>query len=481
MVFPKKSISLHLFFLPVISGWLESTMKTARYLVALLWLLTAIPLMAQQMSVREFVREKRAARKAHAVQLDKRQAVLDLRTNESGFLFSMGAEKFTPEEADGYVRLLLPHKCTYLTIAHPDYGQISWKIPGKGLKKKKYYSADLITNSLDKEYKPGKQWAVFQINPANAVLYVDSGFYRTRNGFVQVYLPLGKHTYRAEAPFYQPVEGEVELDEEEREVTQVNLQPFYAMLHVYTAIPEAEIRIDGKRVGQTGTQVARLAPGRYHLTVTHEQVCYYNGMVTLGASQRKRIDLRETDFEPYPYWNEEELLLATANHLATAAEDAEPIKPAQQADLLDALEPDTARVRIEAFDEQTEIWVNREKVADGSWEESLAPGRYAINTRKEGVESKTRMIEIGSQPEVNLKTGAPSADYGRINLSSNVVDAEVYLNGVPVGHTPCILSDLPAESMQEILLVKKGYREAYKRVRIKGNDMLNLELKMKRR
>ena len=62
MVFPKKSISLHLFFLPVISGWLESTMKTARYLVALLWLLTAIPLMAQQMSVREFVREKRAAR-----------------------------------------------------------------------------------------------------------------------------------------------------------------------------------------------------------------------------------------------------------------------------------------------------------------------------------------------------------------------------------------------------------------------------------
>src|SRR5574344_919829 len=99
MVFPKKSISLHLFFLPVISGWLESTMKTARYLVALLWLLTAIPLMAQQMSVREFVCEKRAARKAHAVQLDKRQAVLDLRTNESGFLFSMGAEKFTPEEA----------------------------------------------------------------------------------------------------------------------------------------------------------------------------------------------------------------------------------------------------------------------------------------------------------------------------------------------------------------------------------------------
>ena len=173
--------------------------------------------------------------------------------------------------------------------------------------------------------------------------------------------------------------------------------------------------------------------------------------------------------------------MAPANQLANADEDAEPITPDQQADLLDALEPDTARVRIEALDEQTEIWVNREKVADGSWEESLAPGRYAINTRKEGVESKTRMIEIGSQPEVNLKTGAPSADYGRINLSSNVVDAEVYLNGVPVGHTPCILSDLPAESMQEILLVKKGYREAYKRVRIKGNDMLNLELKMKRR
>ncbi|MGM9759182.1 MAG: PEGA domain-containing protein [Parabacteroides sp.] len=454
--------------------------KTAIHLIGMLWLFTAFPLMAQQMSVREFVREKRATLKANAVKPDKQQAVFDLRTNEKGFTFSISQQPVTAEEGEGWVRLKLPHKSTYLTIAHPDYGQITWKVPGKPLKKKHYYTADLFTQSPEKEYKPDKQWAVFHVNPQNAILYVDSGFYRTRDGKVQVYLPLGKHSYRAESPFYRSEEGEMELQEEERTEITIDLQPFYAMLLVYTAVPQSEIRLDGKLVGHTEAQVERLAPGRYHLTVARDHICYYNGMVSVGASQRKRVDLRETQFESYPYWDEAELALVPPSSKADD-DDSELITPDLQSDLLDALEPDTARVHIEAFDDSTEIWINREKVAEGRWEESLAPGRYAVSTRKGDTESQTHIIEVGAEPEINLKTGAPSADYGMINLSSNVVDAEVYLNGVPVGYTPCILRQLPANSMQEIMLVKRGYKEAYKQVRMKGNDMLNIELKMKKR
>ena len=137
-----------------------------------------------------------------------------------------------------------------------------------------------------------------------------------------------------------------------------------------------------------------------------------------------------------------------------------------------------SEVSIHAFDEETEIWLNREKVGVGHWDGVLSPGFYAISTRKKGLESKTFYcwVEAGEKMELNM--ASPQADYGMLNVSCNKVDAEVFLNGLPVGKTPCILYYLPVGHTYEVCLFKNGKR-AEKKILLKGNDMVHVHLKLK--
>lgn len=48
-----------------------------------------------------------------------------------------------------------------------------------------------------------------------------------------------------------------------------------------------------------------------------------------------------------------------------------------------------ADVHITAFDADTEIWLNRERLGQGEWRGNLAPGFYAVSSRKEGLDSRT--------------------------------------------------------------------------------------------
>lgn len=80
---------------------------------------------------------------------------------------------------------------------------IVWKIPGKGLKKKKRYRAYLYTEDPKKEFKPDKQWVVFRIRPEHAIVFVDSTVQLMQDGLLQLYLPVGQHTYQVISPFYE--------------------------------------------------------------------------------------------------------------------------------------------------------------------------------------------------------------------------------------------------------------------------------------
>ena len=75
----------------------------------------------------------------------------------------------------------------------------------------------------------------------------------------------------------------------------------------------------------------------------------------------------------------------------------------------------------------------------------------------------------------------PYAKYGRLNVSSNVVDAEVWLDGISVGKTPCILPPLSTYKKYTIKLTKEGYKEVKATVSLKDNDMQNLHLILKKK
>ena len=290
------------------------------------------------------------------------------------------------------------------------------------------------------------------------------------NGVVQAYLPLGKHSFKVESPFYETQEDTLCLKENRRLERQVHLQPSYSFLTVNSHIPYAEIRLDGELIGIQEAQSKRLLPGTYLLTVQKDSLLFYQEPIQLDMAERKSIDLKKILH----------FTSGSTTDMASSIGDNQ-LPQGFQPSVVTPPVPRPDSLHIRAFDEETEIWVNRELVAQGSWKEKLPPGLHAVSTRKDGIESPTQYIRIGDGKGQRLKMVTPYAKYGRLNVSSNVVDAEVWLDGISVGKTPCILPPLSTYKKYTIKLTKEGYKEVKATVSLKDNDMQNLHLILKKK
>ena len=90
--------------------------------------------MAQQMRIEEFARDKKPLLGKAPFATDKQHALFDFYTNEKGFQFFIGDAAIPFAEGEGCITLTLPDRTEYLTVKHPEYGQLTWKIPGKELR-----------------------------------------------------------------------------------------------------------------------------------------------------------------------------------------------------------------------------------------------------------------------------------------------------------------------------------------------------------
>ena len=442
-----------------------------RLLVILLIAVIALPCAAQKISIGQFKRVKFDLATQKLLPVDKKMATLDLKTDEKGFTFKAdGKTPIAAQEGDGQITLLAPHKTAYLLVEHPDYGQLMWKVPGKGLRKKKHYRAIMQTDKPGKEYKLSKQWVVFQVIPENAILQVDSTVALVRDGTAQFELPLGKHGYHAEAPFYEELSDSVEVVDSAKLVVPVVLQSVYSYLTVKLPIAEGLIFIDSEPIGKGEATSGHLQPGDHHLIVMQEETCLADTVINMGVGEKKVLALKASDLRARP-------LMARAIN----PQPIEEVKDSTVTDSLAAVPQDSlkAPVTITAPDAETQIWLNREPLAYGKWEGQLGIGFYSVSTVKEGLESKPIFLWVDDTLPKVVDLSLPKASYGVLNIHSNVVGATILINRVEVGVTPCILENLPATVACKILLKKKGYRDAAITVMPVPNDMLNVEINMK--
>ena len=445
-----------------------------RLLVILLIAVLFLPCAAQKISIGQFKRVKFDLATKKFFHVDKKMATLDLKTDEKGFTFKAdGKTPIAAQEGDGKITLLAPHKTAYLLVQHPDYGQLMWKVPGKGLRKKKHYQAIMQTDKPGKEYKLSKQWVVFQVIPENAILQVDSTVALVRNGLAQFHLPLGKHGYHVEAPFYEELSDTVEVVDSAKIVVPVVLQSVYSYLTVKLPVLEGHIYVDGQPIGKGEATSGRLQPGDHQVLVTQNETCYVDTVVNLGIGEKRVLTLQASDLWVRPLMAR----AVTPGILKETADSTVTDSTAMAANVpLDSLK---AQVTITAPDEETQIWLNREPLAYGKWEGKLALGFYIVSTLKEGLESKPIFLYVDDTLPKVLDMSLPKASYGVLNIHSNVVGATIILNQVEVGITPCILENLPATVACRIVLKKEGYHDAKLTVMPVPNDMLDVELNMK--
>lgn len=384
-----------------------------------------LSLSAQQIKVEELSQLKRPFLQKKTFTTDKRYALLDLKTQETGFEFSIGKLPLQAEQGEGMITLSLPDKTSFFTIKHPGYGQLVWKIPHKPLRKKKHYQAILLTDSANKEFRVRKQWVVFYTQPKQVILTIDSTLYRTMNGTIQAYLPVGTHHYKVESPFHYEQTDSFQLNDSIRLEKQLFLQPFYSYLEVQTNLSEIEILLDGKPAGETSMCSQRLAPGSYQVTLQNKNGdSLYQSEVTLAAAERKTIRICQQS-------NQEEWTVET--------------------------------------------------LSSESSERDLTTSNVSADLVRPNVELPPTYSQLGPMQSGTINPPTPFVDYGWLNISSNIVDAVVFLNGIPVGKTPCILPNLYIHKIYTIRLSKAGYHDAKTTVSLKGNDMRDIRLTLKKR
>ena len=419
--------------------------------------------MAQKIGVEGFKKVKKDLLNQTPLPVDKTQATMDFLTDEKGFTFKAdGKIDVQPEEGDGKITVLTPHKTKFLLIKQPDYGQYTWKVPGKGLKKKKHYQANLLSDKPGKEYKLAKQWVVFQVDPENAIIQVDSTTILTRDGHAQFNVTIGKHPYRVDSPFHEAVEDTL----------------FYSYINVKLPMTDAVVFVDGFPIGKGESTSGHLHTGDHRLQVYRLNECYYDSVFNIRKAEKRVIELTYADLKPRP----------KIAKMAVAAQVPEPVVADTLAAVSDSLAADSlhagpqyAQVTITAPDDSTQIWLNRELMAVGKWEGQLELGYYTVNTQKEGLESKTIPFWVDDTLPKLLDLSAPQASYGLLNVHSNVIGATVKVNGVEVGQTPCVVENLPASKEVQLQLTKRGYFDAQAVLTPIGNDMLDVELKMRKR
>ncbi len=451
-----------------------------RWLTVILLSFLLLPLQAQQMKMTDFHKLKKGPLNMHHVVTEKRQATLDLVTTEKGFTFlADGVTELQAEKGEKGITLKAPHKTRFLLIKHEEYGQLFWKVPGsKGLRKKKHYEAQLLTKSREKDYKLQNQWVVFEVLPENAIVYVDSTQIATRNGRVQLELTVGKHSYKVESPFHEQQDGIIQIVDTVKTTIQVSLQPIYSYLTVKTPQEDGEILVDGLTIGYTEATSGRLMDGTHRLTVMKGDVCIYEADVVMAKAEKKTLTLTTDDL--YPRWKKKVVSYALEDgQTSRTVEDRSVAEQVSDSVAID--KEKTALVTISAPNDSTEIWLNRELLGTGRWEGQLPMGFYAINTRSDGIESTPQYLWVEDESPQQLDLSTTMADYGYLNIHSNEVDADIYINGVLSGCTPWITGRLSAGRTYNIRLNKQGFKDVTKQVKVIGNTLTDVVVKMKKK
>lgn len=443
-----------------------------RYLLFLLVSVWAVlPLLAQSVSVEGFKKLHRNWLLQKSYTTDKQHAVLDFFTAEKGFTFmANGNTPVEAQEGEGCLTLLVPHRTRFILITHDKFGQVVWKVPLKYLKKKKHYQAQLLTFTPDEEYTLQKQWVVFRIHPEKAWLQVDSAFHTPRKGVVELFLPVGKHTYRVEAPFFDTVQDTIELTENGRLEVEVSLSPSYSFLNVYTPYPDAEIRVDGVFLGNYQACSNKLSEGRHKVEVTVGDKLLCTQYVHIGRGEMKNLSLTVDDFQPYAAKPAERMPDVPVKIQEVVQQESSPEHV-----------PTKAMVLITAPQADTEILINRDYVGKGSWQGELPEGTYALQSRQEGVDSPVYWLKIIDSRKKEITLPVPYVACGMISISSNVTDAEVWVDGKLRGLSPCVIGRIPAGKACQVMLRKDGYKESYKKIIPQPNSLMEVEMKMKKK
>ena len=320
---------------------------------------------------------------------------------------------------------------TFIDIRHPDYGTYKYYIPEELCD---YCVYEMILqyknpNAYAGPEKPNINYLIISSDREDAEIYIDDEYVGDKE--VSKTLNIGTtHTWRMECKYYHTESGSVEITEGDPIVVEKKMRPAYGYIEVESA-PEngALVYIDNERVGKTPFKTDKLESGEYVVKVVKEMYKQAEQKFTVVDGQTTKAVLN--------------------------------------------MEPNFVKVTINT-DVEADIYINNELKAKGSWTGRLAEGSHYVEARKAQHETTSKNINVVLGEDMVINIDAPRAICGFLNVNTEPMRAEIYIDGKHYGQTPKIITDLLV-GVHELVLNKQGYAELKKTITITEGETLSLK------
>jgi len=127
------------------------------------------------------------------------------------------------------------------------------------------------------------------VEPSNAMVYIDDNLQALQNGMLSLLLPMGQHTYRIEAPAYEPKSGSFTIGNETLQLP-VKLESAMSVLSVSTTTPGTQIYVNDQLRG-TSSWSGSLPAGTYRVEGRLSGHRKYRQNITLSQRDDQQLTI----------------------------------------------------------------------------------------------------------------------------------------------------------------------------------------------
>ena len=401
--------------------------------------LAAVAAVAQTMSVAGF--EERPmdmdARVTHPVTDPNGQtcALIKVETTQTGFGFDTGViQVVKTEQKIGEVWVYVQPRVKKITIMHQDYEPVrDYYFPTGALKEATVYLLKLRTAGAPVQAASTQQRSGFLIidrEPQGAEGWLNNESTGEGTPFRRKVAIGDEVPYRLSLPLYHDEAGMVTVDQPRKEL-QFALRPAFGSVTVTSTPSGALVFLDEKQVGQTPLTLDHIASGSHSLRFQAPQY----------AVERRNVSVADGQ---------------TANVAVTlAARFAE----------ITVQAPQGAVVTVDG---------DRKGSGTLSWRQS--EGLCDIVVSMAGHRDARRQLEVvaGRAQTVQL---TPQPIYGSASVDSDLMDAEIWIDGKQYGVTPNVVERLLVGS-HTLVLKKSGYADLQQQFSVEEGKEASLLVKL---
>lgn len=341
-------------------------------------------------------------------------ALIKIVTTQTGFSFDCGSIGVVKtEQKPSEIWVYVPQGARRITISHPQLGILrDYEFP-MTIEKARTYEMILTTDQIQTvvQHNVSAQYLVMHIKPENAIVKIDDIEIPSTNGTVSKLLSYGKHTFSVSDPFYEEKDDTIDISSEKKEIS-VSLNPAYEIYNISTNPENGSIVVidDENTFYTTPFKSPRLKKGNHKLCIRLE------GYAT------KEVNLNVNG-------------------------------DGQEHQLVIPLSANFGIITIKSL-EGSDIYVNNEYKGGSPWKGRLTEGIYFVEAKLPSYMTSAMDITVKKEDNKEYTIPDPTPIYGSLNINSNPVGADIYIDNIYKGTTPNVISN--------VLIGKRNVRIKYK-------------------